>query len=276
MTQDLAGRTALVTGGTRGIGLGIAQELVDRGANVVVTARKADELDAAVAQLDPDGTGRALSARGSADDEEHQAAAVALAVERYGRLDLLVPNAAVNPQYGPLVDADLGAVRKVFEVNVTAVLGWVQQAWRQSMSEHGGSVLVVASVGGLRSGAPIGAYNASKAAVIHLVRQLGAELGPKVRVNAIAPAVVKTRFAEALYEGREEQVAKAYPMGGSACPRTPPRRRPSCCPTTRRGSPARRWSSTAASPSPAARCCGSRSCSWSWRWWAGASCRGTG
>jgi len=210
--QDFAGRTALVTGGTRGIGLGIAQELVDRGANVVVTARKPDELAAAVAQLDPDGTGRALSARGSADDEAHQGEAVALAVERFGRLDCLVPNAAVNPQYGPLVEADLGAVRKVFEVNVTAVLGWVQQAWRQSMSASGGSVLVVASVGGLRSGAPIGAYNASKAAVIHLVRQLGAELGPVVRVNAIAPAVVKTRFATALYEGREQEVAAAYPM----------------------------------------------------------------
>jgi NAD(P)-dependent dehydrogenase (short-subunit alcohol dehydrogenase family) len=212
MEQDFAGRTVLVTGGTRGIGLGIAQELVDRGANAVITARKPDELDAAVAQLDPDGTGRALAVRGSADDEQHQADAVAQAVARYGRLDLLVPNAAVNPQYGPLVDADLSAVRKVFEVNVTAVLGWVQQAWRQSMQASGGAVLVVASVGGLRSGAPIGAYNASKAAVIHLVRQLGAELGPTVRVNAIAPAVVKTRFATALYEGREDEVAAAYPM----------------------------------------------------------------
>jgi NAD(P)-dependent dehydrogenase (short-subunit alcohol dehydrogenase family) len=210
--QDFAGRTALVTGATRGIGLGIAQELVDRGANVVLTARKADELEAAAAQLGPEGTGRALAARGSADDEGHQEAAVALAVEAFGRLDCLVPNAAVNPQYGPLVDADLAAVRKVFEVNVTAVLAWVQQAWRQSMREHGGSVLVVASVGGLRTGSPIGAYNASKAAVIHLVRQLGAELGPTVRVNAIAPAVVKTTFATALYEGREEQVAQAYPM----------------------------------------------------------------
>ena len=210
--QDFAGRTALITGGTRGIGLGIAQELVDRGANVVITARKPDELEAAVAQLDPDGTGRAVSVRGSADDEAHQAEAVALAVERFGALDLLVPNAAVNPQYGPLVDADLGAVRKVFEVNVTAVLGWVQQAWRQSMSTGGGSILVVASVGGLRSGSPIGAYNASKAAVIHLVRQLGAELGPVVRVNAIAPAVVKTKFATALYENREDEVAQAYPM----------------------------------------------------------------
>lgn len=212
MQQDFTGRTALITGGTRGIGLGIATELVARGANVVITARKPDELDAAVAELDPDGTGRALAVRGSADDDAHQADAVAQAVERYGRLDCLVPNAAVNPQYGSLVDADLGAVRKVFEVNVTAVLGWVQQAWRQSMSSSGGSVLVVASVGGLRTGSPIGAYNASKAAVIHLVRQLGAEMGPTVRVNAIAPAVVKTTFATALYEGREDEVAAAYPM----------------------------------------------------------------
>ena len=212
MQQDFAGRTALVTGATRGIGLGIAQELVDRGANVVITARKPDELEAAVAQLDPDGTGRAVSSRGSADDESHQAEAVALAVERFGRLDCLVPNAAVNPQYGPLVDADLSAVRKVMEVNVTAVLGWVQQAWRQSMAGSGGSILVVASVGGLRSGSPIGADNASKAAVIHLTRQLAAELGPAVRVNAIAPAVVKTDFAKALYEGREEDVAAEYPM----------------------------------------------------------------
>ncbi len=218
MAQDFAGRTALVTGGTRGIGLGIVQELVDRGARVVVTARKPEELDAVVADLDPKGEGTVLAARGSADDEEHQAAAVALAVERWGRLDHLVANAAVNPQYGPLVDADLGAVRKVFEVNVTAVLGWVQQAWRASMAEHGGSILNVASVGGLRTGSPIGAYNASKAALIHLTRQLGAELGPKVRVNAIAPAVVKTTFAKALYEGREEQVAAAYPMGRLGVP----------------------------------------------------------
>ena len=214
--QDFAGRTALVTGGTRGIGLGIAQELVDRGANVVITARKPDELDAAVAQLDPDRTGRAVAARGSADDEAHQAEAVGLAVERFGGLDCLVPNAAVNPQYGPLVDADLSAVRKVFEVNVTAVLGWVQQAWRQAgwqaRTDVPAGVLVVASVGGIRAGAPIGAYNASKAAVIHLVRQLASELGPVVRVNAIAPAVVKTKFASALYEGREDEVAQAYPM----------------------------------------------------------------
>ena len=208
MQQDFAGRVALITGGTRGIGLGIAQELVSRGARVVVTARKPEELEAVVADLGED---VAAAARGSADDEAHQAEAVALAHERFGRLDHLVNNAAVNPQYGPLVDADLSAVRKVLEVNVTAVLGWTQQAWRAGLS-GGGSILNVASVGGLRAGAPIGAYNASKAALIHLTRQLGVELGPAVRVNAIAPAVVKTRFAQALYEGREAEVAEAYPL----------------------------------------------------------------
>jgi NAD(P)-dependent dehydrogenase (short-subunit alcohol dehydrogenase family) len=208
VSKDFDGKVALITGGTRGIGLGIAEELVSRGARVVVTARKQDELDTVVAAL---GENVAVAARGSADDEAHQAEAVALAVERFGGLHLLVNNAAVNPQYGPLMDADLNAVRKVFEVNVTAILGWTQQAWRAGLSE-GGAVLNVASVGGIRAGSPIGAYNASKAAVIHLTRQLGVELGPRVRVNAIAPAVVKTKFAAALYEGREDEVAAAYPL----------------------------------------------------------------
>jgi NAD(P)-dependent dehydrogenase (short-subunit alcohol dehydrogenase family) len=206
MDQDFQGRVALITGATRGIGYGIAEELVARGARVVITARKPDELEEAVGRL---GSDVAVAARGSADDEQHQAAAVALAGERFGRLDHLVNNAAVNPQYGPLVDADLSAVRKVFEVNVTAVLGWTQQAMRAGLST---SILNVASVGGIRAGSPIGAYNASKAALIHLTRQLAVELGPAVRVNAIAPAVVKTKFASALYEGREDAVAQAYPL----------------------------------------------------------------
>src|SRR3954463_6347040 len=209
MAKDFEGHVALITGGTRGIGLGIAQELVDRGARVVVTARKQEELDKVVAELGDD---VAAAARGSADDEAHQAAAVALAIERFGRLDHLVNNAAVNPQYGPLVDADLSAVRKVFEVNVTATLAWTQQAWRAWLKDNGGSILNVASVGGIRAGAPIGAYNASKAALIHLTRQLGVELGPSVRVNAVAPAVVKTTFARALYEDREEEGAAEYPL----------------------------------------------------------------
>jgi 3-oxoacyl-[acyl-carrier protein] reductase len=210
--DDFTGKAALVTGATRGIGLGIAQEIVDRGGSVCITARKPDELEEAVRTLDPDGTGRAVSARGSADDAEHQQAAVAQTIEAFGRLDFLVNNAAVNPQYGPLMEADLGAVRKVFEVNVVAILAWTQQAWHAWLKDNGGAIINVASVGGLRAGSPIGAYNASKAAVIHLTRQLAVELGPRVRVNGIAPAVVKTKFARALYEGREDEVASHYPL----------------------------------------------------------------
>jgi 3-oxoacyl-[acyl-carrier protein] reductase len=133
-------------------------------------------------------------------------------MDRFGRLDLLVNNAAVNPHYGPLMEIDLGAARKIMEVNVVAVLGWTQRAWSAALGEHGGSVLNVASVGGVRSGSPIGAYNASKAALIHLTRQLALELAPSTRVNAIAPAVVKTSFARALYDGREQEVASEYPL----------------------------------------------------------------
>lgn len=212
MADELRDRVAIVTGATRGIGLAIAAELVARGGRVCVTARKPEELERAQAELDPDGTGRAITSRGSADDPAHQQATVSAVLERFGRLDILVNNAAVNPQYGDLTDADLSAVRKIFEVNVIAPLAWTQLAWRAWFGEHGGVVLNVASVGGIRPGPGIGAYNASKAALIHLTRQLAGELGPRVRVNAIAPAVVKTSFARALYEGREEEVAARYPL----------------------------------------------------------------
>jgi len=209
---DFTGKVGLVTGGTRGIGLGIAQEIVARGGSVCITARKPDELEEAVRTLDPDGAGVAIAARGSADDETHQQEAIEQAVSTFGRLDFLVNNAAVNPYFGPTIDADLGAVRKILEVNVTAVLAWTQQAWRAWMKDNGGAVVNVASVGGLRAGGPLGAYGTSKAALIHLTKQLASELAPGVRVNAIAPAVVKTKFARALYENREEQVAAGYPL----------------------------------------------------------------
>ncbi|MBM0256731.1 SDR family oxidoreductase [Micromonospora sp. 4G55] len=203
------GRTAIVTGASRGIGLAIAERLVAEGAKVVITARKQEALDQAVARLGPE---HALGIAGHADDADHQAEVVARAVDTFGSVDLLVNNTGINPTYGPMVELDLAAARKIFEVNCLAALSWVQQAYRAWMKEHGGAVVNVSSVAGLRPAPGIGFYGASKAMLTHLTQQLAVELGPDIRVNAVAPAVVKTKFATALYEGREEQVAAAYPL----------------------------------------------------------------
>src|SRR4051812_40086790 len=212
----MAGRTALVTGGSRGIGLGIAQSLVNRGARVVLTARKPEALAEAVGTLG--GSDVAVAVPGNAGDPEHRTTAVRTAVETFGSLDMLVGNVGINPVYGPMMELGLDGFRKILDTNVVSTLGLVQEAWRAWMAEHGGSVVIVASVGGLRASPMIGGYGVSKAALINLTAQLAVELAPKVRVNALAPAVVKTRFAGALYEGREEQVAQQYPMARLGVP----------------------------------------------------------
>jgi NAD(P)-dependent dehydrogenase (short-subunit alcohol dehydrogenase family) len=204
------GQVALVTGASRGIGLGVARRLVEEGARVCVTARRPDALEAAVAELG--GPEHAMSVAGKADDVEHQSDTVARVVEAFGSLDLLVNNAGINPAYGPLMQLDLGAARKIVEVNCIAALSWTQQAHLGWLGAHGGAVVNVASIAGLKPAPGIGFYGASKAMLVHLTEELAVELGPTVRVNAVAPAVVKTVFATALYEGREEQVSAAYPL----------------------------------------------------------------
>ena len=214
--ERFEGKVALVTGGSRGIGLSIARRLVDEGAKVAVTARKPEALAAAVEALG--GADHAIGVPGKADDPEHQAAAVDALIAAFGRLDLLVNNAGINPAPGPLLTADLGAVRKTFEVNVIGALGWIREAHRAWLGEHGGSVVNVASVAGLAPSPGIAAYGATKAALINLTEQLAIELSPGIRVNAVAPALVKTVFATALYEGREERVSAAYPLGRLGLP----------------------------------------------------------
>ncbi|HEY6421715.1 MAG TPA: SDR family oxidoreductase [Pseudonocardiaceae bacterium] len=218
---DLAGRVALVTGASRGIGNAIASELLARGAAVTITARKPEELRTAAQELAStveDGADRVLALPGNAGDAAARAEAVDRTVERFGSLDVLVNNAGINPVYGSLMQADLGAVRKILDVNVVAALGFVQQAHRAWMAEHGGAVVNMASVAGLRSTGAIAAYGMSKAALIRLTEELAWELGPSIRVNAVAPAVVKTTFSTALYARGEEQVAKAYPIGRLGTP----------------------------------------------------------
>lgn len=210
------GRVALVTGASRGIGFAVAERLVAEGARVCITARSAEPLAEAVKALG--GPGHALAVAGKADDAAHQAEAVERAVETFGRLDVLVNNTGINPVFGPVLDVEESAIRKVFEVNVLAALGWMRQARRVWMGGHGGSVVNMTAVAGLRPAEGIGAYGASKAALIHLTEQLGRELGPRIRVNAVAPAVVRTRFAEKLYEEREAEVAAGYALGRLGTP----------------------------------------------------------
>ena len=210
MSKRFEGRTAIVTGASRGIGLGIAERLVAEGARVVLTARKKDALDEAVAHLG--GPQVALGVTGKADDADHQEETTRAAVETFGSLDLLVNNAGINPSYGPMVELDLGAARKTFEVNCLATLAWVQHAHRAWMKEHGGAVVNVSSLSSVRPAPGIGFYGATKAMINSITELLAVELGPDIRVNGVAPAVVKTKFASALYEGREGEVSRDYPL----------------------------------------------------------------
>lgn len=210
--QPLSGQVALVTGASRGIGLGIAARLVELGAKVVITARGQETLDEAVAGLGD----AAIGVAGKADNPEHRAQVLDTIAERHGRLDILVNNAGINPAYGPTAELDLGVARKILEVNVVGNVAWTQAVVadeRLGFRDHHGRIVNISSVTGTVPSPGIGFYGVSKAAVDQLTRTWAVELGPEVRVNAVAPAVIKTQFSTALYEGREDEVASAYPLG---------------------------------------------------------------
>ncbi|QKZ17004.1 SDR family oxidoreductase [Streptomyces chartreusis] len=203
----LQGRAAVVTGATRGIGHAVARELAAAGALVCVTARDAEEVRRTAAELG--GVGLA----GSVADPEHPRAVADLALREFGRIDVIVNNAATNQPYGPLMDVDPLAWREAFSVNVEAPLRLVQCAWHAWMREHGGAVVNVCTEGATHVGPRIGAYGTSKAALLHLTRQLAGELGPRVRVNSVSPGLIRTEMARFVWEPGEEEVAAALPLG---------------------------------------------------------------
>ncbi|WIM15941.1 SDR family oxidoreductase [Microbacterium sp. zg-B96] len=203
--QRFAGTVTLITGASRGIGFAIAQRLVAEGGSVVITGRHRDALDDAVATLGDTATAVA----GHADDPPHRAAVFAHIAATHGRLDHLVNNAGINPAYGPVLDIDADAARKILEVNVIGALEWTRAAVASGLST---SVVNIASIAGVAASPGIAFYGISKAALINLTMQLADELAPALRINAVAPAVVKTRFARALYEGREDAASAAYPL----------------------------------------------------------------
>ncbi|KHL19547.1 3-oxoacyl-[acyl-carrier protein] reductase [Mumia flava] len=209
-TRRFDGRTAIVTGASRGIGLGIAERLVEEGARVCITARNDEALQEAVVHLG--GPEVAIGVAGKADDESHQDEVIAKTIEAFGSVDHLVNNTGINPVYGRMIDIDLAAAAKIFQVNVLSALAWTQKVYGAWMEAKGGSVVNVASVAGIKPAPGIGFYGASKAMLIHVTEELAVELGPNIRVNSVAPAVVKTKFATALYEGKEDEVSAAYPL----------------------------------------------------------------
>lgn len=210
--QRFAGRVAIITGASRGIGFAVAQRLVAEGARVCLTARKPEGLTAAVGRLG--GTAHAIAVPGRSDDGEHQAEAVERVVREFGHVDVLVNNTGINPAYGPLTELEESVARKIMDVNVLAALSWTRRALGAGLGADGaGAIVNVASIAGLAPSPGIGYYGVSKSALIGLTMQLAAELSPAVRVNAVAPAVVKTKFAEALYLDNEAEAAAAYPLG---------------------------------------------------------------
>ncbi|WP_043269190.1 SDR family oxidoreductase [Streptomyces sp. CT34] len=211
----LSGKVALVTGASRGIGYGIAEALIARGDRVVITGRNEDALKEAAERL---GADRVLAVAGKAHDEAHQADAVERAMQTFGRVDYLVNNAGTNPVFGPIADLDLNVARKVYETNVISALGFAQRTWHAWQKDNGGAIVNIASIAGVSASPFLGAYGMSKAAMVNLSLQLAHEFAPVVRVNSIAPAVIKTKFASALFENREEEAAAGYPMGRLGVP----------------------------------------------------------
>jgi NAD(P)-dependent dehydrogenase (short-subunit alcohol dehydrogenase family) len=191
---NLTGKTAVVTGASRGIGHATARCLSQLGANVVLTARTQESADAAAETL----TG-AVGFAAHATDSAAARRCIDFTVEHFGRLDILVNNAATNTAYGALTDQDYDAFRKTIDLNMWAPILWSSLAARAWMSEHGGAIVNNASLGGLITEPKLGIYNASKAALIHLTKQSAVELAPMVRVNAVAPGVVRTKLSEVLW-----------------------------------------------------------------------------
>lgn len=209
MELRLDGKTALITGGSRGIGLAIAREFAASGARVMISSRKADVCEQAASDI---GHGCVWEA-GNAGNVDDAARVVDSCLDQFGAVDILVNNAATNPYVGPTIDVDLPRWQKIMDVNLTAPLVWTQQVWTKFMREHGGVIINMSSVGGLTTSQAIGVYDVSKAALIHLTKQLAPELGPGVRINAICPGLIKTDFARFLWEGeRGNQIAQTYPL----------------------------------------------------------------
>ncbi len=206
MEVSLTGKVALVTGASKGIGKAIAKGFADAGASVMLSSRKIEGLEAAAAEIGGD----VAVFPAHAGKPEDAVSCIDATIERFGGLDILVNNAGANPYYGFTLDVDEVRYDKTFEVNLRGPVFWSQVAWHKAFKDKPGVIMNIASVGGVRTEFGLGVYNVTKAALIHLTRQLAGEIGP-TRVVGIAPGLVKTDFAGFLVENFGDELAKKVP-----------------------------------------------------------------
>lgn len=207
MNTGLAGKVAVVTGGSRGIGRAVAVRLLEEGARVMIVARKREALEATCRELGDGVVGHAANVA----DEAGARAAIDATLARFGRLDVLVNNASTNPYFGPLMEIDRERAERTVQVNQWGTVLWTQLAWRAWMAEHGGRVVNVSSMGGLLPEPNIGWYNGTKAAIMQLTRQMAQELAPRVTVNCVAPGVIRTDMSRAIWERHEKTISAHVP-----------------------------------------------------------------
>ncbi len=213
---DLSGKTAIITGSSRGIGKAIATALAAHGANVVISSRKEAACQTAADEINAMGHGKAIPIAANIASKDDLEALVNDTRKAFGQIDILVCNAASNPYYGPMLGISDDQFEKVLRNNILSNHWLVQHVAPEMRERKDGAIVIVSSIGGYRGSNTIGAYNLSKAADFQLARNLAVELGPdNIRVNCIAPGIVKTDFARALWDN-EENAAKAVasvPLG---------------------------------------------------------------
>jgi len=199
---DLTGMVAIVTGSSRGIGLASARELAEHGAKIVISSRKQDACDTVAAELNATyGDGTAIAIAANISDKAGLQHLVDQTRAKFGRIDILVCNAASNPYYGPQAGIADDQFRKILDNNIVSNHWLIQMVAPEMLERRSGSIIIISSIGGLRGSPVIGAYCISKAADMQLARNLAVEFGPSnVRVNCIAPGLIKTDFARALWE----------------------------------------------------------------------------
>jgi NAD(P)-dependent dehydrogenase (short-subunit alcohol dehydrogenase family) len=202
---DLRGKAAIVTGSSRGIGRAIAERLAEHGARVVISSRKAAACEAVAQSINErHGEERAIVVPANISSKDELQRLADGAVEAFGRLDILVCNAASNPYFGPMAGITDDQFQKILTNNVLANHWLISMVAPGMVERREGSIIIVSSIGGMRGSPVIGAYNVSKAADFQLARNLAVEFGPSnVRVNCIAPGLIQTDFARALWENPE-------------------------------------------------------------------------